>query len=86
VKKFWCGFFIFWPIVAVVLCLMAPSMGWWFPGAAMSPIGERIDGLFYLILIITSVTFVLTHIALGYVRSVVRDGGKALFTRHHNPK
>ena len=62
-------------------------MGWWFPGEALSPIGIQIDGLFYLILIITSVTFVLTHIALGYVlfRGAREEGGKALFTHgSHN--
>ncbi len=87
VKKFWCSFFVFWPIVAVVLCLIAPSMGWWFHSEAMSPIGIQIDGLFYLILIITSVTFVLTHIALGYVlfRGARESNEKALFTHgSHN--
>ena len=64
---------MFWPIVAVILCWIAPGQNWWFPrgpsgtGAAMSPLGERIDDLFYMILMITSVTFVGTQVALGYV-------------------
>lgn len=75
-KKFWVAFFIFWPIVAVVLCCIAPSMGWWFPyahtnehgaGVAQSPLGQQIDDLFYLILVITTVAFVGTQIAIGYV-------------------
>lgn len=33
----------------------------------MSPLGERIDDLFYMILMITSITFVGTQIALGFV-------------------
>lgn len=66
-KWFWCVFFMFWPILAVVLCLASPGYGWWFPGEAASPLGRRIDDLFYMILWITSVTFVGTQIGLGYV-------------------
>lgn len=66
-KWFWCVFFMIWPIVAIVLCAAAPSMGWWFPGPAASPLGQRIDDLFYMILVITTITFVGTQIALGYV-------------------
>jgi cytochrome c oxidase subunit II len=75
VKKFWVYFFIFWPIVAIALCVMAPwpEYNWWFPkdasgsDTAFTPIGVRIDQLFYLILIITTVVFIGTQIALGYV-------------------
>lgn len=72
-KRFWCFFFMFWPIVAFVLCWIAPDMGWWFPSngptgmKAASPIGERIDDLYYMILYITTATFVGTQVALGYV-------------------
>lgn len=72
-KRFWCGFFVFWPIVAFLACWYAPELNWWFPkgpagtGEAMSPLGERIDDLFYMILIVTTVVFVGTQIALGYV-------------------
>lgn len=66
-KWFWCVFFAFWPIVAVVVCWIAPQNGWWFPGPAASPLGRRIDDLFYLILWVTSITFVGTQIALAYV-------------------
>ncbi len=71
-KRFWCVFFAFWPIVAVVLCAIAPRMGWWFPttinpsGAASSPLGRKIDDLFHLILIITTITFVGTQVGLAY--------------------
>jgi cytochrome c oxidase subunit 2 len=87
VSRLWSIFFIFWPIAAIVSCLMAPAMGWWFPGDAGSPLGQQIDDLFYLILVITTVTFIGTQIALGYVlwRGSVHEGEKALFTHgSHN--
>ncbi len=89
-KRFWALFFFFWPIVAVVACVEAPAMRWWFPGEngeAASPLGERIDGLFYLILVITSVVFIATQAALGYaVWKGTRTGeGKAWFSHgSHN--
>ena len=88
-KKFWVGLFVVWPIVAVVVCLMAPSMGWWFPNhevsgtKSASELGHRIDDLFYMILWITAITFVLTHIAIAYVmwRSAkMTEGDKAWFS------
>ena len=91
-RYFWAAFFMFWPIVAIVLFAISPTMNWWFPGAgdpdsltkgqSMTPLGVDIDNLFYLILIITSVVFVLTHIALGYVlfRGARDEGKKALFS------
>src|SRR5690606_27898522 len=89
VKRFWCIFFIFWPIVAVVACWIAPQMNWWFPynRPAATPLGSRIDDLFYMILWITSITFVAVHIALGYVlfRGARETDERALFTHgSHN--
>ena len=69
-KKFWCILFILWPIVAVLACWVAPQWGWWFPEdnrPAQTPLGRQIDDLFYLILVITSITFVGTQAALAYV-------------------
>lgn len=66
-KWFWCLFFVFWPIVAIVVCAISPAFGWWFPGPSASPLGRRIDELFYMILVITTVTFIGTQIGLGYV-------------------
>lgn len=88
-RKFWSAFFIFWPIVAIIACLVAPSQGWWFPGDghAHSPLGERIDGLFYLILYIVTAVFIGTQIALGYAlwRGAVDRDGKAWFSHgSHN--
>ena len=88
-RKFWSAFFIFWPIVAIIACVIAPEMGWWFPGdgVAHSPLGERIDGLFYLILYIVTAVFIGVQIALGYAlwRGAVDRQGKAWFSHgSHN--
>ncbi len=86
-RKFWALFFMFWPAVAVVVFAISPSRNWWFPGPSYTPLGERIDDLFYLILWLTGVVFVATQIALGYVLWVgARDQpGKGLFTHgSHN--
>ncbi len=72
-KRFWCLFFMIWPVLAFIVCWYAPAMNWWFPrgpagnGEAMSPLGQRIDDLFTLILVVTTITFLLTQAALGYV-------------------
>jgi len=88
VKKFWALFFFFWPTVAIILCLMAPSRGWWFPSAPMSRSGVQIDGLFYLILIIVTITFVGTQYALGYAlwMGATRDPGNKAFFSHGSHK
>jgi cytochrome c oxidase subunit II len=69
VGKFWAIFFIASAILSVALCVVAPDYGWWFPGdgVAKTTLGQKIDDLFYLILVIVTVTFVGTQIALGYV-------------------
>ncbi len=100
-KRFWCLFFMIWPVAAVIISLLSPGWNWWFPlgpagdGLASSPLGRRIDDLFYMILVITSITFVGTQTALGYVlftgarRSSrpadAEEGEKAWFTHgSHN--
>jgi len=84
VKRLWAFFFILWPIVAITAGVISPSMHWWFPGAAQSPIGQRIDDLFYMILIIVTVVFIGTQVAMGYVLlQGARDTdapGRAMFT------
>ena len=64
--KCWSLFFLFWLVLAVVSCAIAPQMGWWFPGPSMSPLGMQIDDLFHLILVITSITFIGTMSVLVY--------------------
>ena len=66
-KRVWASVFILWPIIAIGSGVISPTMHWWFPGAAQSPIGQRIDDLFYMILIIVTVVFIGTQIAMGYV-------------------
>lgn len=65
-KKFWALFFIFWPVVALYVCWIAPSRGWWFPSKPMSSLGHQIDGLFYLILFLVALTFIATQAVMGY--------------------
>lgn len=83
-NKFWLGLFIGWPILAIAWCVISPYYGWWFPGPAMSPMGEQIDNLFYMINLIVTLTFIGTNVALGYVlvRGVRNreSGGDAWFS------
>jgi cytochrome c oxidase subunit 2 len=58
---------MFWPIVAVIYSLLSPAYDWWFPGASVTELGQRIDNLFYLILYIITAVFIGTQAALGYV-------------------
>ncbi|MEZ6062892.1 MAG: cytochrome c oxidase subunit II [Planctomycetaceae bacterium] len=90
-KKFWALFFLFWPIVALWVSWTAPSRNWWFPtygpsgdGQAMSPLGERIDGLFYLILGIVTLVFIGTQAGLGYVlwKGATKESGKKAYFSH----
>lgn len=85
-KKFWAIFFFFWPVVAIVFCWVAPSRNWWFPSDPMTPLGEEIDGLFYLILGIVAITFVLTQFALGWVlwKSATQSEDKPAEFSHGN--
>ena len=86
-RKFWCLFFMFWPIAAVIYSGLSPSFGHWFPGPSVTKLGERIDNLFYLILIIVTVVFVGTQMALGYVlwKSSHNQADKAWFSHgSHN--
>ena len=66
--RFWAVFFILTAVVTFAVSWISPSMHWWFPGdgLAYSTLGAKIDDLFYLILVIVSVTFVATNAALGY--------------------
>ena len=65
----WFLFFLFWPILALVISAISPGMNWGFPGDGVSdsPLGARIDHLYYLILVITVIVFIGTHIGLLYV-------------------
>jgi cytochrome c oxidase subunit 2 len=69
VKKFWCLFFMFWPVIGLIACAISPAMNWGFPYGqpSGSPLGERIDGLYYMILALVLIIFVGTQIGLGYV-------------------
>ncbi len=89
-NKFWPIFFMFWAVVAIAVSIITPDMNWWFPennAEASSVLGKRIDDLFYLILVIVSVTFVGTQAALGYVlwKGVDNKDNKAMFSHgSHN--
>ncbi len=81
-NKLWCVFFMFWPVLGLVVCAISSSMGWRFPSEPQTPIGGRIDDLFYMITAIVLVVFVGTQIALGYVlwRGINNKQGKVLFS------
>lgn len=68
VGKFWAVFFTLTSVIIFAVSWISPAMHWWFPGDgnAYSTLGGKIDDLFYLILVIVSVTFVGTSAALGY--------------------
>lgn len=82
-RRFWPLFFLAWPIVAIGWSWMAPKYGWWFYTAAQSPLGQEIDNLFYLILMIVTTVFIGTNLALFYVLwrfSGGNPGEKGAFT------
>jgi cytochrome c oxidase subunit 2 len=80
VRRFWAVFFIGFAVLAFWVSWKSPQWGWWFPttvnsdGSSNAPLGRRIDDLFHLILYVTTVTFIGTQIALGYV---LWNGSKA---------
>lgn len=85
--RFWAIFFMVGAAAAVGLFVAAPYCNWWFPGdgQAHTPLGQQIDNLFYLILVIVAVTFIGVQVALGYVLWTGASAGKdpqskALFT------
>jgi len=89
VKKFWALFFMFWPLVAIWSFVVAPGNNWWFPynNPSATPLGAQIDDLFYLILVIVTVTFIGTQIAMGYVlwKGATNQTDKAWFSHgSHN--
>jgi len=83
--RFWAIFFMLAAVVTVAFTAIAPSYGYWFPGdgQAHTTLGKKIDDLFYLILIIVTVTYIGTHIALGYVLwrgAAIRQDDKVWFS------
>lgn len=83
--RLWAIFFVLAAIVAVAFSWLSPSLHFWFPGdgRAHSTLGGRIDDLFYLILIIVTITFVGTQAALGYVLwrgATIKKEDKVLFS------
>lgn len=81
-KKFWAAFFGLSAVFTVGVSLLAPAYHWWLPGGAQSPMGTEIDDLFYMILIITTVTYIGVHVVLiaALVKFGNRTGGKATFS------
>jgi cytochrome c oxidase subunit 2 len=68
-RIFWCLFFTAWPILGIVVSVISPQMNWGFPDnrESATPLGERIDDLFYLILCIVTIAFIGTMVVLAYV-------------------
>jgi len=85
VGRFWAAFFVASAVIAVGISWYSPDYGWWFPGSgqAQSSLGRRIDDLFHMILVIVSVTFIGTQVALGYVLwrgATIKQEDKVLFS------
>ncbi len=73
-KKFWPAFFGLSAVATVGISVLAPSYRWWLPGGAQSPMGTEIDDLFYMILIITTVTYIAVHVVL--ITALIKFSGK----------
>lgn len=72
-------------VITVGYSYIGATNGYWFPGDghAHTTLGKKIDDLFYLILMIVTVTYVGTHIALGYVLwrgATIQQGDKVWFS------
>jgi len=76
VNRFWFFFFLVAGVAAVGAFAVAPAMGWWFPGPSLSPLGAQIDDLFYMILVITGVTFIGVMSMLCYILWVFGSGNR----------
>jgi cytochrome c oxidase subunit 2 len=88
VHKFWSLLFGGVLLAELLLCLVAPSMGWWLPPLAnASNVGTEVDKLFYFILIATGFFFVLTEVVLVYNMwtFAARPGEKSTYVHgdHH---
>jgi cytochrome c oxidase subunit 2 len=69
------------PVLGVYTWWIAPEYGWWFP-QNVSSYGGAIDRLFYLILLMVTVTFVATEGVLFWFvwRYSRKDASKGVFT------
>lgn len=74
VGKFWSLVFGITMLACLVLCFVAPLLGWWLP-EGVSTHAEHIDSLFYVILAVTGFFFVLTEAIL--VAFMFRYGSQA---------
>jgi cytochrome c oxidase subunit 2 len=85
VHKFWSGLFGVVLAACALLFVVAPFAGWWLPHDASS-YGSKVDGLFYLILIITGVTYLATEAVLVWAlwRFAARPGAKSSYTHGHH--
>ena len=84
--RFWSALFGVVLAAGVLLFAVAPLAGWWLPQDAAS-YGSKVDGLFYLILAITGVTFIGTEAVLVWSlwKFPARPNGKSTYT-HGNHK
>jgi cytochrome c oxidase subunit 2 len=68
-----------------LLFVVAPFAGWWLPFDASS-YGSKVDGLFYLILIITGVTYIGVEAVLVWAlwKFAARPGAKSSYQHGHH--
>lgn len=84
--KFWAILFGAVLLACALLFVIAPIMGWWLPENHAS-FGGSTDGLFYLILVITGITFIGVEFVFVWAlwRFNARAGAKSEYT-HGNHK
>lgn len=80
-SKLWGILFASVPILATLCCMYALKE-WWLPPLASSAesYGADIDSLFWLITVVTGVTFIATNIALCYTIFTTKSEGRATHT------
>lgn len=68
-RLWWIFFLMIWPILMLIVSALTPGLNWGFPrsGTAGSTIGLEIDHLFWVIMILTTIVFIGTHVAMAYV-------------------
>lgn len=85
-KLLWASLFLAVSAACVAVCVISPAHGWWLP-ADHSTFGKKVDDLFNMILVITSVAFIGVQVVLAYFMWKYGDEGqprRGLFVHGHH--